>query len=64
LDKKIKRSHHILVEKLDDVYGRLELPPRKLLEKLPQQDQVSASSTRTATKLLKLLPFKRTQCVY
>jgi hypothetical protein len=51
LDKKIKRRHHELTEgRLNDNGARLERSPRKSLEKLVGQADVSVSSTRTATK--------------
>jgi hypothetical protein len=59
LDKKIKIIRHVLTEEtLDDIGTRLE--PRSLV-KLAQQTDVSVSSARTATKLLKLCPYKITQ---
>jgi hypothetical protein len=59
LDKKIKRRCHILTEGiLDDTSARLEHLPQKSLAKLPQQADVSVSSARTTTKLLKLSLYK------
>jgi hypothetical protein len=61
LDKKVKGRWHVLTEeKLDNICARLEHLPRKSLEKLVRQADVSVSSARTATKLLKLHPVKMT----
>jgi hypothetical protein len=61
LDEKIKRRCHVLTEeKLNDIGARLEHSPRKSLARLVQQDDISVSSARTATKLLKLCPYKIT----
>jgi hypothetical protein len=47
-------------EKLDDIGASLEHTPRKSLKHLAQETRVSKSSTRTATELLKLRPYKTT----
>jgi hypothetical protein len=41
------------MEKLDDIGARLEHTPRKSLKRLAQETEVSKSSARTATHLLK-----------
>jgi transposase len=59
IDKKQKHKGRMLTEeKLDDVGARLEHTPRKSLTRLAQETGVSRSSARTATKLLKLRPYK------
>jgi hypothetical protein len=47
-------------EKLDDVGARLEHTPRKSLKCLAKETGVSKYSTRSATQLLKLRPYKTT----
>jgi hypothetical protein len=47
-------------EKPDNIGARLERSPRKSLAKLAQEADVSVSSARTATELLKLRPYKMT----
>jgi hypothetical protein len=55
LDKKAKRRRHVLTEeKRDNTNTRLERSSRKYLAKVNQQTDVSVSSARTATILLKL----------
>jgi hypothetical protein len=47
-------------EELDDTGVRLECTPRKSLKRLAEETGVSTSSSaKTATKLLKLRPYKR-----
>jgi hypothetical protein len=59
--KKIKRGCHMLTEeKLNGIGARLEHLPGKSLGKVVQQVDVSISSARTATKLLKLFSYKVT----
>ncbi|KAJ9580924.1 hypothetical protein L9F63_023896 [Diploptera punctata] len=52
-------------EKLDEIGENLERSPQKSLPKLAQQVGISVSSAHTATKLLKLKPYKctRVHCV-
>jgi hypothetical protein len=50
----------LIEEKLDDIGARLEYTPRKPLKRLAQETGVSKSSARTATRLLKLIPYKTT----
>lgn len=45
-------------EKLDEIREKLEHTPQKSLRRLGQESGISASSARTATKLLKLKPYK------
>jgi hypothetical protein len=45
-------------EKLDEISARLEHTPQKSLRCLAQETRISKSSAQTATKLLKLKPFK------
>jgi hypothetical protein len=47
-------------ENLDDIGARLEHTPRKSLKHLAEETGVSKSSGKTATKLLKLRPYKTT----
>jgi hypothetical protein len=47
-------------EKLDDIEARLEHTPRKSLQCLAQEIEVSKSSARTATQLLKLGAYETT----
>jgi hypothetical protein len=58
INKKQKHKRRVLTEKLDDIGGRLEHTPRKSLERLVQETGVSKPSTREATQLLKLRPYK------
>jgi hypothetical protein len=60
IDKKQKHKRRVLTEKLGDVRARLEHTPRKSLKRLAQENGVSKCSARTATKLLKLKPYKTT----
>jgi len=61
LDKKPESKRRVLTEKkLDEIGARLEHTPWKSLRHLAQETGVSKSSARTATKLLKLKPFKET----
>jgi hypothetical protein len=53
---KQKHKRGVLAEKLDDIRTRLEHTPRKSLKRLAQ---VSESSARTVTQLMKLRPYKR-----
>jgi hypothetical protein len=55
-----KKQKHKLTEKLDDIGARPERTPRKSLKRLAQETGVSVSSTRSATQLLKLRPYKTT----
>jgi hypothetical protein len=59
IDKKQKHKRLVLTEeKLDDTGARLQRAPRKSLKCLARETGVSKSSTRTATQLLKLRPYK------
>jgi hypothetical protein len=59
IDKKQKHKLRVLTEeKLDDIRARIEHTPRQLLKSLAQEVGVSNSDVRTATKLLKLRPYK------
>jgi hypothetical protein len=51
-------SRALTKEKLDDIGARLARTPRKSLKHLTQETGVSGSSTRRATHLLKLRPYK------
>jgi hypothetical protein len=53
IDKGKKYKHTLFTEKLDDIGARLEHTPRKSWKRLAQETEVSMSSTRTATQLLK-----------
>jgi hypothetical protein len=56
-----KHKRRVLTEeKLDDIGTRLEHTPRKSLKRLAQEANVSNSSARRATQLLKLRPYKTT----
>jgi hypothetical protein len=61
VDKKEKRKYRVLTGKLDYSGARLEHTPRKPLKHLARETAVSTSSTRTATQLLKLRPYKATE---
>jgi hypothetical protein len=59
IDKIQKHKCQVLTEgKLDDIGARLEHTPIKSLKCLAQEIGVSKSSTRRATQLLKLRPYK------
>lgn len=60
LVKKPKRRYHVLTGKELGTGARLEYSSRKPLANLAQQADISVSSTRTATKLFKLHPYKMT----
>jgi hypothetical protein len=61
IDKKTKHKRRVLAEeKLDALGAILEHTPRKSLKRLTQETGVSKSSTRKATQLLKLRPYKTT----
>jgi L-lysine 2,3-aminomutase len=61
MEKKIKRRLHVLTEeKLDNNGAGMEHSSLKSLARLAQQAKVSISSVRTATKLLKLFPYRIT----
>jgi hypothetical protein len=61
IDTKQKHKRQVLTEeKIDATGARLEHAPRKLLKRLAQETGVSKSSTRTATQLVKLRPYKTT----
>jgi hypothetical protein len=51
IDKKTKHKHQVLTteEKLDDIGARLEHAPRKSLERLAEEIEVSKSSARSNT---------------
>jgi hypothetical protein len=56
---KQKRKCRVLIkEKPVDTGARLEHTPKKSLKCLPQDSGVSKSSTRSATQLLKLRPYR------
>jgi hypothetical protein len=55
LDKKLDRKQNVLTEqKLDDIAARLEPSPRKSLQQVAHETNVSKWSTQMATKLLHL----------
>jgi transposase len=59
IDNKQKHKHRVLTEeKLDDIGARLDHTPRKSLKRLAQETEESKSSSRRATQLLKLRPYK------
>jgi hypothetical protein len=61
IDKKQKCKCQVLTEvKLDDTRARLGHTSRKSLKHLDQETEVSKSSARTATQLLKLRSYKTT----
>jgi hypothetical protein len=60
IDNTQKHKHRVLTEKSDDIGARLEHTPRKSLKRLAQETGVSKSSTRRASQLLKLRPYKTT----
>jgi hypothetical protein len=53
IEKKQKHKRPVLTEKLDDIGARLEHTPRKSLKRLAQETEVSKSSVRMETQLLK-----------
>jgi transposase len=61
IDKKQKHKRRILTgEKLENIRARLQHTPTKSLKRVAQDNEVSHSSARTATKLAKLRPYKTT----
>lgn len=61
IDQKRERKRSVLTEdKLDEIGENLERSPKKSLRKLSQQMDVSLSSARKATKLLRLHAYKTT----
>jgi hypothetical protein len=60
-DKKKQPKRTVLTEaKVQDIEARLQISPRKSLRHLAQETGVSLGSARTATKLIKLRPYKVT----
>ncbi|KAJ9596938.1 hypothetical protein L9F63_012063 [Diploptera punctata] len=59
--KHTRRLTVLTEEKLDEIGKNLERSPQKSLPKLAQQVGISVSSAHTATKLLKLKPYKCTR---
>jgi hypothetical protein len=61
MDKKQKHKRRVLIEKkINDIGARLEHPPRKSPKRLGQEAEVSKSSARRTTQLLKIRLYKTT----
>jgi hypothetical protein len=60
IDKKQKHKRRVLTEKLNGIGARFKYTSGKSLKRLAHETAVSKSSTRTATQVLKLRPYKTT----